>query len=125
PSTNIDAAIRHLIKSDNRAVKVAAYPLVTQYDQGESLAPELDALRQGLLADLEKEKMKDEDRTALITAVMTIQALHPEILARLDTLLHRGASKEVQKEILKEMGTTTSSLVPEVLIRNFSKLSSE
>ncbi len=125
PSADIQAAIRNLIKSDNRAVKVAAYPLVTHYDEGGSLAPELQALRKGLLADVEKEKMKDEDRNALIATVMTIPAMHPEILSRLDTLLHRGVSKEVQKEILTELGRTTNPLVSEVLLQNFAKLSSE
>jgi len=125
PATNLDAAIRTLIKSDNRAVKVAAYPLVTQYDQDGSLAPELQTLRKGLLADLEKEKMKDEDRNALIATVMIIQAMHPETLSRLDTLLHRGVSKEVQKQIITEMGRTANPLVSEVLIRNFAKLNPE
>ncbi len=125
PSTNIAAAIRSLVKSENRAVKVAAYPLISKYDKRGSLTDELAALRKGLLADLEKEKMKDEDRNALITTVMTIDAMHPQTIKRLDALLARGVSREVQKHIITELSRTKSPLVPATLIGNFSKLGSE
>jgi putative membrane-bound dehydrogenase-like protein len=125
PSTNIAAAIRSLVKSENRAVKVAAYPLITKYDKRGSLADELASLRKGLLADLEKEKMKDEDRNSLITTVMTIEALQPQTIERLDALLARGVSREVQKHIINELSRTKSPLVPATLIGNYSKLGSE
>ena len=125
PSTNIAAAIRNLVKSENRAVKVAAYPLIAKYDKRGSLADELASLRKGLLADLEKEKMKDEDRNALITTVMTIEALQPQTIGRLNALLARGGSREVQKHIIHELGRTKSPLVPAALIDNYSKLGSE
>jgi putative membrane-bound dehydrogenase-like protein len=124
-STNLEAVIRSFLKTDNRALKVAAYPLVTHYDRNGSLAEELATLRKGLLADLEKDKMKDEDRNALITQVMNIEAMHPEILVRLDALLHKGVSKEVQKHLIAELAHTTNALAADALLNNYAKLTVE
>src|SRR5262249_16904346 len=101
------------------------YPLLTHYDRNGAFTTELNALRKGLLADLEKEKMKDEDRNSLITQVLIIESMHPETITRLDALLHRGVSKQMQKHIITELGRTTSPLVAETLLKNYAKLSSE
>jgi putative membrane-bound dehydrogenase-like protein len=124
-STNLDAAIRNFLKTDNRALKVAAYPLVSHYDHRGTLATELAALRKSLLADLDKEKMKDEDRNTLISQVMTIEPMHPDVIPRLDALLHKGPSKEVQKHIITELAKTSHPLVAATLIGNFVKMTSE
>jgi uncharacterized protein len=124
-STNIEAAIKNLIKTESRSVKIAAYPLVAHYDKRGAFATDLKGLRKTLLAELEKEKVKDEDRNAFIGSVMTIKALHPEIISRLDDLLETGVSKEVQKKIITELAGTTSPLVAETLIKNFGNLRTE
>jgi putative membrane-bound dehydrogenase-like protein len=124
-STNIDTALRALLKSDSRTLRIAAYPLIVHYDKGGLYAAELKSLRKVLLGELEKDKVKDDDRKTFITTVMSIQSLHPEIISRLDALLRKLDSKEVQKHIIIEIGRTTSPLVPEVLISSFPKLRTE
>lgn len=124
-STNIDAALKSLLKSESRSLRVAAYPLVTHYDRNGAYAAELKALRKVLLGELEKEKVKDEDRIPFITTVMSIRSLHPEIIARLDKQIANTSNKDLQKHIINEIGNTTSPLVPDVLIRNYPKMRTE
>jgi len=125
-STNIDAALRTFLKSESRSMRIAAFPLVSHYDQrGGNYAADLKALRRTLLAELDKEKVKDEDRNAYITTLMTVESMWPETISRLDALIEHGASKDVQKHIINELGKTTSPLAAAVLLRNFSKFNTE
>jgi putative membrane-bound dehydrogenase-like protein len=124
-STNIDTALKSLLASESRSVRIAAFPILSHYDQNGAYATELRALRRTLLAELDKEKVKDEDRNTYITTVMTVQSMWPETISRLDALIERGASKEVQKHIINELGKTTSPLAAAVLLRNFSKFGTE
>jgi len=125
-STNIDTALRTFLKSESRSMRIAAFPLVSHYDRrGGEYTAELKSLRRTLLAELDKEKVKDEDRNTYITTLMTVQAMWPETISRLDALIEHGASKDVQKHIINELGKTTSPLAAAVLLRNFSKFNTE
>jgi putative membrane-bound dehydrogenase-like protein len=125
-STNIDAALRTFLKSESRSMRIAAFPLVSHYDtQGGHYATELQALRRTLLAELDKEKVKDEDRNAYITTLMTVESMWPETISKLDALIEHGASKDVQKHIIVELGKTTSPLAAAVLLRNYSRFNTE
>jgi len=124
-STNIDTALRTFLKSESRSMRIAAFPLVSHYERDGAYAAELKSLRRTLLAELDKEKVKDEDRNTFITTVMTVESMWPETISRLDSLIEHGASKEVQKHIIIELGKTTSPLAAAVLLRNFSKFNTE
>ena len=124
-STNIDAALKAILKSESRSLRIAAFPIISHYDTGGAYAAELRELRKSLLAELVKDKVKDEDRNAYITTLMTVQALRPEVISRLDSLIVNGASKEVQKHIIIELGNTTSPLAAAVLLKNFPRFGSE
>jgi putative membrane-bound dehydrogenase-like protein len=125
-STNIDTALRTFLKSESRTMRISAFPLVSHYDtRGGEYTTELRALRRTLLAELDKEKVKDEDRNAYITTLMTVESMWPETISKLDALIERGASKEVQKHIINELGKTTSPLAAAVLLRNFSRFNTE
>lgn len=124
-STNIDAAIKSFLKSESRSLRIAAFPVISHYDRNGAYATELRDLRKLLLGELEKDKVKDEDRNAYITTLMTVQSLRPEIISRLDRLIVSGASKEVQKHIIAELGKTTSPLAAAVMLKNFSRFGSE
>ena len=124
-STNIDAALKAFLKSESRSLRIAAFPIVSHYDKDDAYATEVKALRKSLLAELDKDKVKDEDRNAYITTMMTVQAMRPQVISRLDSLIVKGASKEVQKHIIVELGNTTSPLAGAVLLKNFSKFNPE
>ena len=124
-STNIDAALKAFLKSESRSLRIAAFPVVSHYDKSGAYATELKALRKTLLGELDKDKVKDEERNPYITTLMTVQSLRPEIISRLDSLIVKGASKEVQKHIIVELGNTTSPLAAAVLLKNFSKFNTE
>ncbi len=124
-STNIDAALRAFLKSESRSLRIAAFPVVSHYDRNGAYAAELRSLRRTLLAEVEKDKVKDEDRNAYITTLMTVPSLWPETISRLDSLIVDGASKEVQKHIIAELGNTTSPRAAAVLLKNLSRFGTE
>ncbi len=125
-STNIDAALKSFLKSDSRSLRIAAFPIVSHYDnRNGAYTAELKSLRKTLLAELDKDKVKDEDRNTFITALMTVKSMWPETISKLDGLIDQGASKEVQKHIIAELGSTTSPRAAAVLLKNFSKFSTE
>jgi len=124
-STNIDAALKAFLKSESRSLRIAAFPVISHYDKGDAYATELRALRKSLLAELDKDKVKDEERNPYITTLMTVQAMRPQIISRLDSLIVKGASKDAQKHIIVELGHTTSPLAAAVLLKNFSKFNTE
>lgn len=124
-STNIDAALRAFLKSESRTLRIAAYPVLSHYDASGAYTTDLRALRKTLLGELDKAGVKDEDRNTYITTLMTVKSLWPETISRLDGLIVGGASKEVQKHIITELGNTTSPRAAAVLLKNFSKFGTE
>ncbi len=124
-STNIDTALRALLKSDSRSLRIAAFPVISHYDHNGVYTSELKELRELLLSEIDKDKVKDSDRNAFISTVMDVRSMWPEIITRLDRLIVDGASKDVQKHIINELGQTTSPLAAAVLLKNFSKFNTE
>jgi len=126
-TTNIEAALKALARADNRTVRVAAFPLAAHFDQPGLFAGRSEAWRTNLLADLSNDKLKEEDRIALLTSLMTVPSLHPAVLARVDALLSqpKGAPGGIQKAAVTELGRLTNRAAAEVLIKDFTKLNTE
>src|SRR5262249_15851402 len=98
-TTNLEAGLRTLLKAENRTVRVAAFPLASHFDRPGYFENQTAALQTNLLADLANEKLKEEDRTALLASLMTLKSLQPEVMARIDAILAnpKGAPAAVQK----------------------------
>jgi uncharacterized protein len=123
--TNVDAGLKALLKSENRTVRVAALPLAGHFEaQGKFTTPTA-ALRETLLADLSNEKLKEEDRVALLASLVAVESMRPEVFARLDTALAKGAPTAIQKAALTELARVPDRAAAEVLLKNFGKLGSE
>jgi putative membrane-bound dehydrogenase-like protein len=126
-TANVEAGLKALMKADNRTVRVSAFPLASCFDKPGYFEGQTAALRAKLLDDLSNEKLKEEDRTALLTSLMTIKALQPEVMAEVDLLLShpKGAPGAVQKTSITELGRVPDRAAASVLIKNFTKLNTE
>jgi hypothetical protein len=89
------------------------------YVKNGSLAADLEKTKKALLAELANEKAKDEDRNTLLTSLMSVPQLQPDIIARADAVLTKGAPAAVQKKIIEEMQRTTNPAAARMLIKQF------
>ena len=124
-NTNIEAALKTFAKTDNRSLRVAAFPVIQHYVQTASAAVDTDKLRTNLLADLTNEKLKDEERGTLLASLVKVPELLEEVLPRADKVLDKGAPPPVQKSIVTELGRVTNVAAGAVLVKNFGKLNTE
>ncbi len=124
-STNLEAAIQKLVNSDSRSVRVASLALATFAEQNGALAGDATALRASLLTDAENPKLKDEERVALIPALMSVKGIEAEVIPVLGRVLATGATPAVQKQIITDLGRTDNADAGRALIENFARLSTE
>jgi putative membrane-bound dehydrogenase-like protein len=124
-SSDIERAIKQLLGAESKSVRVAAFPIALHYVKTGSLDVELEKARKALLAELTNEKAKEEDRNALLASLMSVPQLQPDIIAKSDAVLAKGASAAVQKKIIEEMRRTTNSAAASMLIKRFAALKSE
>ena len=123
--TNVDAGLKALLKSENRTVRVAALPLAGHFEAQGRFTNNTAALRATLLGDLGNEKVKEDDRTALLASLIAVDSMRPQVFARLDAALSKGAPVAIQKASITELGNIPERAAADVLIKNFGKLGSE
>ncbi|HKX63239.1 MAG TPA: PVC-type heme-binding CxxCH protein [Verrucomicrobiae bacterium] len=124
-TTNVDAAIESLLESESKTTRIATFPLAVYYEKQGSYGKELAKVRKALLADLQNEKAKDEERNALLTGLVKVTTLQKDIIAKVDEVLAKGAPEPVQKHMVDEIGDLRDPSVAGVLIRNLDKLKAE
>ena len=124
-TTNVDTAIESLLDSESKSTRIATIPLAVHYEKSGTYGKELAKVRKGLLADLQNEKAKDEERNTLLTSLVKVTALHKDIIAKVDEILAKGAPEPVQKHMVNEIGALRDPAVAGVFIRNFDKLKAE
>ena len=124
-TTNLESGLKTLLKSDNRTVRVAALPLAGHFEAEGRFTNNTATLRASLLADLGNDKLKEEDRSALLASLVAVESMRPEVFARLDAALAKGAPAGIQKAAITELGRVPERAAADVLIRNFAKLGSE
>jgi len=124
-TTNIEAGLEKLIKSENRSLRAAALPLAAHYAKSGEFTADLDSVKDRLLAALANDKNKEEDRVALLTSLMNVASLRAEVIEKLDALLAKKPAGAVQKAAITELGRTTDPAAGEALIHNFKQISSE
>ena len=124
-STNIQASLDKLLKSDNRALRAAALPTAAYYEQSGEFTSDLGAIKAALIADLGNDKIKEEDRGALLTSLMNVESLRGDVIARVDALLAKSPGAGVQKSAITELGRVTDAAAGAALIRNFKKIAPE
>ena len=124
-TTNTQASLEKMLKSDNRSLRAAALPVAAYYAKSGEYTGDLDAPKAALLADLGNEKVKEEDRAALLTSLMNVESLRPEVIARVDALLAKKPAPPVQKAALTELGRVTEAAAGTAIIRNFKQISTE
>jgi putative heme-binding domain-containing protein len=124
-TTNVDTAIDSLLSSESKTTRIATLPLAAHYQKDGSYGSELAKVRKALLADLQNEKAKDEERNTLLTSLVKVSSLEKDVIAKCDEILAKGAPEPVQKHMVNEIGALRDPSVGGVLIRNFDKLKAE
>ncbi|MEY2411359.1 MAG: hypothetical protein QOF48_4029, partial [Verrucomicrobiota bacterium] len=124
-TTNIQASLEKALKSDNRALRAAALPCAAYYEQSGEFTGDIGSLKAALLSDLGNDKIKEEDRIALLTSLMNVESLRGDVIVNVDALLGKGASAGVQKAAINELGRFPDAAAAAVLIHNFKKIASE
>ncbi|MFM1767922.1 MAG: hypothetical protein RJA22_451 [Verrucomicrobiota bacterium] len=124
-STNIEAALKTLATSENRALRVSAFPLIQHYSTTAGANLGGDQLAATLVADLTNEKLKEEDRLALLASLLKVPALLPEILTRVDALLAKNPPPTVQKAVITELGQSTNTGAATVLVKYYPRFNTE
>lgn len=124
-STNIQAGLEKMLKSDNRSLRAAALPVAAHYGKTGDFTGDTKPVKTALLADLGNDKLKDEDRAALLTSLMNVESLRAELIERISVLLDKKPAPPVQKAALTELGRVTDAAAGEAIVKNFKRISTE
>jgi putative heme-binding domain-containing protein len=121
-SEDVAKALKKLLEVESRTVRVAALPLAMHYESAEGAALDTAEVRKEVLGYLRGERLKDDQRTPYITGILAAPSLWPDGIDLADKWLAAGASKELQKDIVTQLGRTTAPAAGQTLVKNLKRL---
>lgn len=124
-SPDLEKAIKKLLNSEGRAVRVATFPLANRYATRAGLSAEIEKVKNRMVEELGDEKLKEDQRTALITSILTVKDVRPDVIDALGHLLATTKSDGLKKHIVKELGGLKESAAATVLVQAFANLNEE
>jgi putative heme-binding domain-containing protein len=120
----LEKAFKTLLDAESATVRYNSLALVNRWDKKNALAGQAATAKKELLEDL-KYLEKDDARMRVISAVMSIPSIHPDIIPILEKVLDTNFSAAVQNHLVKEFARSPEKAVAPALIRHFSKLNPE
>jgi putative membrane-bound dehydrogenase-like protein len=123
-SPALEKAFKTLLDAESSTVRYNALALAKRWDKEKVLSKEMGAARHQLLTDLD-ELRKDDQRTRVISAVMSIPSLHEDMIPELEKTLGSGFSDAVQNHLVKEFARSEAQAVAPVLIKHFRNFNPE
>ncbi|MGI8967018.1 MAG: c-type cytochrome, partial [Limisphaerales bacterium] len=105
-SPELQKAFQTLLASKNFAVQAAALPLISRWDKNGAMASDLKTLVQQLIAKLNDANQPDEQGAQMVSSLMSVRRLNPEILPSVAKILGSSSSAELQKKVIESLGET-------------------
>ena len=121
----LEKAFETLLGSESSTVRYNALALVNRWDKEHALAEEATKAKKQLLSELRSGKLKDDQRTRIITAVMSIPSIHADVIPLLAKIFGTNFSAGVQNHFVKELARSSEPVAATVLIEHFRQLNAE
>jgi uncharacterized protein len=118
----LETAFKNLLNARDESVATVALPLIAQWDQSESLRPEVNALTTKLLTRLNDEAQPADTRALLASSLVGVRHLNPEILPSITAILSSSAPPPLQSRIIQVLGTIPDAAAGSALAKAFAQL---
>ncbi len=121
-SESLQKAFQNLLASKNPAIPAAALPLIARWDKKAAMAGDLKALVAELTNKLNDENQSDEQRGTIITSLMSVRQLNPEIVSSVAKILGSNSSSTLQKKAIEAIGSTGDPIIGNIFSEAYGKL---
>ncbi len=124
-SADLEKSFRTLLGSPNPGVPAAALPLIARWDKGGAMAGDLKAQLAQLTARLNDAAQPDDARVQVVSSLLGVRQMNPEILPSVVKLLGSSASPALQKRIITALGTTADAAAGPLFAEAWPRLTPE
>jgi len=115
-------ALQKLLHSANVAIPAATLPLVARWDKQGTLSEDVKPLVQRLTARLADTSLTDNQRAQVVTSLLPVRQMNPEILPTIGGLLGPPASPELQRRVVDALGATADPAIGSALATAYGRL---
>jgi putative membrane-bound dehydrogenase-like protein len=125
-SDELEAALKKLFTSKSHAVQIANLPLATHWQDNADLLAEAKKVGDELLVEIQNSKLKDEERNALLTNLVSVQSLRSRLVVTMGKMLTASNTPApIQKQIIIELGHVTEKPAADALIESYPLLAGD
>jgi len=121
-SADLQASFQKLLQSPNPAVPASALPLIGRWDKEGRLTGEIKTLVASLTQRLNDNSAPDEARARLVSSLLPVRSMNPEIVPAIGKLLGPPASPELQKKVVEALGASADPAFGSALAGAYGRL---
>jgi putative membrane-bound dehydrogenase-like protein len=124
-TTGLQAAFKKLLASSSPALPTAALPLIARWDKDATMASDVNALLPQLLAKLNDPAQPESARAQVVTSLLGLRQMNPDILPSIASILGSSASPNLQRQVIESLGGTADAAAGRILAEAYPKLPTE
>ena len=100
-SPELANAFRSLLASPDTSLATLSLPLLARWDKGGAMAGDLNGLVHNLSAKLVDAGQPDEVRAQIVTSLLGVRQMNPQILPSVEKILGSAASASLQRRVIE------------------------
>ncbi len=121
-SASLETALRNLLSKSPSGVATAALPLVARFDRDGRLKDQTHGLIGSLTARLKDAKLSDDQRARVVTSLVGVRQIDPDVLPAVGQLLGSSASSALQKQTLDALSASGDGKAGQLVAAAYPKL---
>jgi putative membrane-bound dehydrogenase-like protein len=121
-NNDLKEAFLTLMKSQDGRLAGAVLPLAARWDKDGSLAAQLRPQIEPLLARVTNTAVPEDERANLLTSLIGVRAMNPNILPTVGRILTGNTAPKLQRRALDALGTVADMDAGKLLIESYPKL---
>jgi putative membrane-bound dehydrogenase-like protein len=118
----LQKAFKSLLASTNPILSTATLPLLARWDRSGKMTGEIKSLVQQLTSRLGDQNQPDEQRAQLVTSLLAVRQMNPEILTLVARIPGSGSSPALERRVIAALGNLTEPAVGVSLVEAYPKL---
>jgi putative membrane-bound dehydrogenase-like protein len=124
-SPELANAFHGLLASPDTTLATLSLPLMARWDKGGAMAGDLKSLVLNLSAKLADAGQPDEARAQIVTSLLGVRQMSPQILPSVEKILGSAASVALQRRVIESLGSLKDAGVGNILVQSEPSLSPE